>query len=129
MLYFKRVFVVKRLRPALCLPALLLISVSNLPAQTPANKTPHPANASLPKLRTETAKTLAFKVIFSRRYQIPNGEPNKDQLNHVADYSVQLKRPIWLRIVDLTTTYRIALYQRQQRRRLSYDWGRQLCWQ
>jgi hypothetical protein len=103
---FESIFAAKPLlRHALCLTALLLAGVSRLSAQTPANKAKHPTGAPLPKLRTETAKTLAFKVSFSRWYQIPNGEPNHDQLNHVADYSVQLKRPIWLRLVDLTTTY------------------------
>lgn len=110
------------LRNALLLAAILLLSLARLEAQTTANKAAlpaaPPASAPLPKLRLDTAQTVACKVHFSRWGQVPNGEPNQFQLDFVADYAVQAQRPNRMRVLDLTSNYE-SRYIKDKKGRIS----------
>ena len=92
-------------RQALCLEALLLLSIGSLLAQTPANKAAHKNDALLPKIPLSKAKTIAFKLHHFVSGQVPNGEPDQQQLDDVALYEVQVRLPLRLRILDVTSTY------------------------
>lgn len=93
------------LRKVLYLMAILLLNPSITSAQAPTNKPTGQAAAPLPKLRLATEKSIAFKVRDFCWGQVPNGEPNQEQLDYVADYAVQVQLPTHLRILDIASTH------------------------
>lgn len=92
-------------RQAVCLAALLLASIGNIQAQISANNATGQNSVTLPKLPLLKAKTVTFNLHHFVWGQVPNGEPDQEQLDDVAVYVVQIQFPMRLRILDITSTY------------------------